>query len=354
MASQAIAIAALRSLGSIAALTVVLPRSACPQQPPPRSVGIALSGGAAKGLAHIGVLEALEERGIHVDVVSGTSMGALVGGLYAAGYDAHSLGSIVRRVDWQVALSDRVGRRFLSPEQKLDDGRYLFTLPMRALTPSLPERLVSGHNARQLIARLVWPVATVRDFRDLALPFAAVATDLETGQAVVFTSGDLADAISASMAIPGVFSPTTVDGRLLADGALVRNLPARDARALGADVLICSDVTEPLKTAAEMETMLDVLGQAFALLSGPSHAEERALCDVVIEPDVEGLTASDFAAAGEWIARGRRAVQAAGERLTEFASGAPLPSRPRPPIRIYVVDTVTTPGLARSRSRVSL
>jgi len=349
------AVAPRRFVGAIAALlAAVLPRSASPQERAPRSIGVALSGGAAKGLAHIGVLEALEERGIRIDVVSGTSMGALVGGLYAAGYDAHTLGSIVRRVDWQSALSDQVDRRFMQPEQKLDDGRHLLSLPMRGLVPTLPERLVSGHNARQLITRLVWPVATIRDFRQLAIPFAAVATDLETGQAVVFTSGDLADAISASMAIPGVFSPATVDGRLLADGALARNLPARDARDLGADVLICSDVTEPLKTAAEMETVLDVLGQAFALLSRPSHAEERAQCDVVIEPDVEGLTASYFEAVGEWIARGRQAVEAVDERLAEFASGAALPSRPRPPIRAYVVDTIATPGLDGARARIAL
>ncbi|MGH7674080.1 MAG: patatin-like phospholipase family protein, partial [Gemmatimonadales bacterium] len=274
----ALALSALLGLRGLAA-----------QEPRAPRIGLALSGGSARGLAHIGVLQVMEELGVTVDVVAGTSMGAVVGGLYAAGYGPDSLAGIVRQLDWGRVLSDRVDRGYTLPEQKVADERHLVTVPFRGLPPQPASRLVGGHNVHQALARLTWPVATLRDFRRLPIPFAGVATDLETGEAVVFTGGVLADVLAASMAIPAVLPPMKLDGRLLVDGMLVRNLPARDARALGADILVCSDVSAPLKQAEELGTVAGVVGQTLTLLTAEALETERARCDILITPDIEGL-----------------------------------------------------------------
>jgi len=283
-------------------------------------VGLVLSGGAAKGLAHIGVLQVLEELRVPVDVVTGTSMGALVGGLYAVGYGADSLAGIARSIPWDFVFSNRTERRYLQPEQKQVDGRHLATLPLRGVTPTLPNRLVGGHNVRQLLARLTWPAALVRDFRELPIPFAAVAADLETGEAVVFRSGPLVDALSATMAIPGVFAPERVGTRTLVDGGIVRNLPAQDAQAMGADILICSDVSEPPKDAAELRTVLEVVNQALSLKFETAHRQEVERCDILIKPDIDGLSGFDFGATDAWIARGADAAEAVRSRLDSLAA----------------------------------
>jgi NTE family protein len=321
---------------------------------PPR-IGLALSGGSARGLAHIGVLQVLEELGITVDAVAGTSMGAVIGGLYAAGYGPDSLAGIVRQLDWGRLLSDRMDRGYLLPEQKVADERHAVTVPTRGFPPQPGARLVGGHNVRQALARVTWPVATVRDFRRLPIPFAAVATDLETGEAVVFTRGVLADALAASMAIPAVLPPVHLDGRLLVDGMLVRNLPARDVRALGADVLVCADVSAPLKEAEELRTVAGVVSQTVSLLIAQALEQERARCDILIAPDIEGLGSLDFGAADEWIERGRRAALAVRGRLEALGArqaGAVAAARHRGPATHAVrVDSIVVPDLAPLRGR---
>jgi len=321
------------------------------QQP---RVGIVLSGGAAKGLAHIGVLQVLEEAGIQPAVITGTSMGALVGGLYAVGYGADSLAAVARAIDWGLVLSDRIARRHRLPEQKLRDGRHLLSLPLRGYTPQLPAQLVPAHNVRQMLARLTWSAALVRDFRALAIPFAAVAADLETGAPIVFTSGPLVDALTASMAIPGVFAPVHIGERTLWDGGMARNLPAQDALALGADVLICSDVTEPLKPAEDITSVLDVVTQALFVSSAAAHEEERARCDVLIEPDIEGITAFDFGAVADWIARGRAAAAAAQARLDSLgrATASEAPRRVAAAVGARQIATLETVGTDSAHSRL--
>lgn len=315
-----------------------------------------LSGGAAKGLAHIGVLQVLERAGVPVDAIAGTSIGALLGGLYAVGYGADSLAAIARAIPWEDVLSDRIARRHLLPEQKLTDGRHLATLPLRGIRPTWPTRLVGGHNVRQLLARLTWSAALVRDFRDLPVPFAAVATDLETGQAEVFMTGPLLDALSATMAIPGVFQPFLMGDRAFVDGGVVRNLPARDALALGADFLICSDVTAPLKTAEELTSLFGVVNQTLSLNSAAAHREERARCDILIEPNPDGLGTFDFAAAGDWIARGVAAADSVRGRLDSLVAALQRPrvvrDGPGPP-GMRQIAALATPGLDSAHARLA-
>jgi NTE family protein len=282
-------------------------------------VGVVLSGGSAKGFAHIGVLRVLEEAGVTVDVIAGTSMGALVGGLYAIGYDADALERVATGQDWTRLFSAGTGPQTVTPAGALRAVPTLVEFPLEGGQLQLPSGLVGGQEVWRLLASLTWPAILVRDFRQLPIPFAAVATDVETGEAVVFDSGSLADALRASMSLPGVFRPMPIDGRLLIDGGIARNLPSAEARALGASLLICSDVSEPLSRAGELQSFVDVLLQTVSFQMNASTLEQRQLCDVLITPDIEGLSGTAFDRAADWIARGERAARDALPRLSAMS-----------------------------------
>ncbi|MCL7960091.1 MAG: patatin-like phospholipase family protein, partial [marine benthic group bacterium] len=271
-------------------------------------IGLALSGGSARGFAHVGVLQVLEEAGVPVDAIAGTSMGSVVGGLYSSGLSTEELRAVAAEVDWDRMFSDAPDRRNLPVERKVEEGRTVFGLPIVDGAPRLPSGIVQGQRITQLLTGLTWHVHPVRDFRTLPVPFAAIATDAETGEAVVLDHGFLADAIRASLAIPSVFAPVEIEGRYLIDGGIVRNLPTPEVRALGADIVICSDVTKPLATADSLQTLVDILTQTMAFRTVERRDIDAELCDVMILPDIEGLNSADFASADEIIARGRAAA----------------------------------------------
>jgi NTE family protein len=306
----------------------VAPAIAAPvaRHPGPR-IGLALSGGGARGLAHVGVLRALERLGVPVDAISGTSMGSLVGGLYAAGYSATDLEEIARGIDWGGLFIDVPARGVMEPFDQVKGNPTLLSLPMRRGRIVLPSGVIAGQHVSDLFSRLTWPVQTVHDFRKLPIPFSAVATDIATGEAVVLDSGSLAGAMRASMSLPSVFAPVELQGRVLLDGGLARSLPAQDVRALGADLVICSDVSEPLLDASRLRTMLDVLNQAVGYHGNESTVVERRSCDVYIRPDLDGLDGYSFEQASDWIARGDSATQAVLGRLQELVSITGGPSR---------------------------
>jgi NTE family protein len=299
------------------------------RHPGPR-IGLALSGGGARGLAHVGVLRALERAGLPIDAISGTSMGSLVGGLYAAGYSASDLEEIARGIDWTALFVDTPARSVMEPFDQVKGNPTLLSLPMRRGRIGLPSGVIAGQHVAELFSQLAWPVQTIRDFRRLPIPFSAVATDIATGSAVVLDSGSLASVMRASMSLPSVFAPASLHGRILLDGGLVRSLPAQDVRALGADIVICSDVSEPLLDASQLRTMLDVLNQAVGYHGNESTVEERKRCDVYIRPDLSGLDGFSFERAADWIARGDSATEAVADRLREIVAraGGPVP-RPR-------------------------
>lgn len=339
-----------------AALVLTVPAEVGAQSPTdasPRApvVGLALSGGSAKGFAHIGVLHALHAAGIDIRVVAGTSMGAIVGGLYATGVDPDSLEILAHGLPWEALLSDRVDRERTSPDVRALSGRTLFDVPFEGGRVRLPSGALAGDGIYRVLARLTWERATERDFRAFPIPFAAVATDLETGQAERLDSGVLADALRASMALPGAMAPLEIDGRLLVDGGLARNLPVEDARALGADFVICSDVSDPLARADELTTALDVLLQSVAFRMTASTEEQRAGCDLLVEPDIEGLSSVSFSESREWIRRGRLAAERALENHGgTWEPGQPaLPSGPVDPVRR--VRHVEVEGLPDPRAR---
>jgi len=297
-------------------------------------IGLVLSGGSAKGLAHIGVIQLLEEIGVPIDVVTGTSMGALMGGLFASGYNGEELEEIVTHLDWLSLFSDRVDRRFLGPDQRVATAKVAFSFPIRNKRIRLPGGAIRGENIQRLLQQLTWSVSPIHDFSQLPTPFAAVTTDLGTGKAVVLTSGRLSDAMRASMSLPGVFEPQALDGRILVDGGLVRNLPAQDALALGAEFLICSDVVGPPDPAEEVDDLVKVLSQSIDFLLEWNTVPQRELCDVLIRHDVEGLSPSDFRETERFIEIGKEGARSQLPALREVAipgSGADA-YRAHPPI----------------------
>ena len=211
-------------------------------------VGLVLSGGGARGAAHVGVLKVLDEMRIPVDAIAGTSMGAVVGGLYASGMSVAEIEKLLRSVNWEDAFRDRPPREELGFRRKQDDREFLVRYALGVTDKGfvLPRGLVQGQKLEQVLRSAALPVAAIQHFDRLPIPFRAVATDLETGEAVVMDSGDLVTAMRASMSAPGVFAPAQREGRLLVDGGLVENLPVEIARAMDVDVLIVVDVSFPL------------------------------------------------------------------------------------------------------------
>jgi NTE family protein len=336
-----------------AVLAVVVSPAGAGERP---KVGVALSGGAARGFAHVGVLKVLEEVGMPVDCVSGTSMGAVIGGLYSVGYSVAQIESISVHVDWEEMFSDAIGRRERAVVYKWWDSRYAMSFPLEGWRPQLPSGLIAGQRITKLLSRLTLPVANVKDFTRLPTPFTCVATDIVNGEAVVLESGNLAEAIRASMAVPTMFTPVTIDGRLLVDGGVARNLPAQDARALGADIVIGVDVAEPLYDAGELNSMIRIMDQTIHFQISGTSKLQKAMCDVLILPESE-KTSIQFEEAAYFIARGEEAARAVLPRLRALADSVRslggVDKRPLPqPVDSLYITEVAIHGLEEIPPRV--
>lgn len=278
-------------------------------------VGLALSGGGAKGFAHIGVLKVIEEAGLPIDCIAGSSIGSIIGGLYAIGYSPAEMESLATEIDWSDFFSDSRERRYLAMVEKQWDSRYIATLNLRQRTVQLPAGLVTGQKISSLFSRLTWPVHHINNFSNLPIPFVCIATDIESGEAVPLRSGFLPEALRASMAIPTLFTPMLIDSLLLVDGGLTRNLPASDVRELGADYVIGVDVGAPLKTAERLDSFIAIMDQALSLQAAKSTQYERDLCKVLIVPELGNLNFSDFEQVGKFVELGEQAARA---HLDEF------------------------------------
>jgi NTE family protein len=297
--------------------------------PPTRPrICLVLSGGGARGMAHIGVLKVLEDLKIPIDCIAGTSMGAIVGGLYASGMTAAQIDSTMRSLDWQEAFRDAPPRRDLAFRRKQDDRNFLVKLPLGLKHGKvlLPKGFIQGQKLEETLRQLTLPFSNTTNFDLLPTAFRAVATDLETGSAVVMDKGDLAIAMRASMSAPGVFAPVELNGRLLVDGGLAENLPISVARAMHADVLIVSDVSFPLQPRAALDSALSISNQMLAILVRKDSDRQRATLgprDILIEPNLGSATATDFTAPNYVIARGQDAARAAMLKLSAYGVGEP-------------------------------
>lgn len=291
---------------------------------PRPKVGLVLSGGAARGLAHIGVLKALEEQGIKIDAIAGTSMGAVVGGLYASGYKIDELEKLALNIDWQQALSDAPPREDVPFRRKQDDRDFLVKQKLSFRDDGslgLPLGVIQGQNLALLLESLLAHTSDTRDFDKLPIPFRAVATDIANGEKVVFRKGHLPQVIRASMSIPAVFAPVELDGRLLVDGGMTDNIPLDVAREMGVDVAIVVDIGTPLRNRKQLTTVVDVLNQSITLMTRRNSEEQLAALhpdDVLIQPPLASFGATDFGRAEEMIDAGYRAAKALDARLARL------------------------------------
>ena len=309
-------------------------------------VGLVLSGGGAKGIAHVGALKVIEEFGIPIDYIGGTSMGSIVGGLYALGYTSIQLEDYVRGADWENLLTDRVLRQHVSIYEKGERKRYWLQFPVKDRRIELPLGILSGQNVSNMFAELSSPAYVQPDFSKFAIPFLCVATDIETGAEVVLEHGNLARSMRASMAIPSVFTPERIDGKQLYDGGLTNNFPANLVRDKGIDILIGVDVTSPNQTKG-INNIYQVMEQVVFMSSLPLHEANRLLCKVLIMPDIPEYSASSFGAVDSLIVRGERAarlhydvLKALADSLNSFEppKAVELKDCPQPLHSFYVND----------------
>jgi NTE family protein len=282
-------------------------------------IGLVLSGGGARGLAHVGVLEVLEELEIPIDVVAGTSMGAVIGGLYAAGLAPATIKRELLAVDWAQLLSGQPPRRDLSFRRKEIDRRYLFEVGVGKGGLSLPRSVVSMSGIDLLLRSQTLHVAGIEDFDLLPLPFRAVAVDLVTSEVVVLDSGGLVQAMRASMAMPGLFPPVPRGDGLLIDGGVLDNLPVDVALSMGADIVIAVDVGSPLLGSEELRGVSQILGQLMSVATASRVNEQKARVDLLITPELASHGIFDFAAPAEIIAAGELAARQLGDELRAYA-----------------------------------
>lgn len=283
-----------------------------------KKVGVVLSGGGAKGMAHIKALKVIEEAGIPIDYIAGTSMGAIVGGLYAIGYTPEQLDSMVRKQDWTFLLSDRIKRSSMSLADRERTEKYVISIPFTK-TPkeAASGGIMKGQNLANLFSDLTMGYHDSIDFNKLPVPFACVAANAVNGDQIVFHDGILSTAMRASMAIPGAFTPVRKDSMVLVDGGIVNNYPADVVKAMGADIVIGVDVQNALKTADKLNSVPDILGQIVDLTCQSNHEKNVDLTDTYIRVNVDGYSSASFTptAIDSLMHRGEEAARAQWDSL---------------------------------------
>ena len=283
-------------------------------------IGLVLGGGGARGAAHIGVLKELERLHIPVDAIAGTSIGAVIGGLYAIGMSADDLEQLVSSLDWAAALSDGPVRKDMSFRRKQDDREFPidFDLGLRGTELLLPKGVIQGQRLDLLLRKLTMHASPITDFDDLPIPFRAVASDIVAGEAVILGSGDLAMALRASMSVPGVIAPASIDGRLLVDGGITGNLPIDVMKAMGVDIIIAVDVEFPLYKAEELESVVAISEQVLTIMISREtkrQIDTLADSDILLRPELGDYPSADFANITAAIQPGQEAAHQQASRL---------------------------------------
>lgn len=271
-------------------------------------IGLVLSGGGAKGFAHIGVIKVLENAGVKIDYIGGTSVGSVIGALYASGYNAAQLDSIFRDTDFNNLITDYIPRSSKNFYAKRNDELYAFSLPVNNFKVGIPLSLSKGMYNYNLLNRLFKNVRDVHDFNKLPIPFLCIATDIETGQQIVLDKGYLAKALLASSAFPSIFSPVELDGKLLVDGGVSNNFPVDEIRKLGADIIIGVDVQDEIKDRNSLNDATKILVQINNLQMIEKMKSNKAATDIYIKPEVNQYGIISFDAIGDIINRGEKAA----------------------------------------------
>lgn len=257
-------------------------------------VGVVLSGGGAKGFAHIGALKVIEESGLPIDYIAGTSMGSIVGGLYAMGYDTETMERLVREQDWDAVMSDAIPRKYISVDEKILDRHYLATFPFRNKKIQMSPAIYDGEMVNLLLARLTSPAYKIKDYSKLSVPFLCVATDIENAEAYEMTKGNLQRSIRASMSIPFYFTPVEVDNRLLVDGGLRNNFPVHNLREKGIDIIIGIDVQRDFHDKEDLNSLANILDQIIAMTDIDANRQAMQEVDIHIRPELRDFGMMDF------------------------------------------------------------
>lgn len=291
-------------------------------------VGVVLSGGGAKGLAHIGALKEIEKAGIRVDYIGGTSMGAIIGALYASGYSAQQLDSIFSSLDFDTLIRDEVPRSAKTFFEKDDSEKYALTFPFDGFKLRFPSGISKGQNIYNLLSRLLMHVKDIDDFNELPIPFVCIATDVERGKPRVFRKGYLPRMISASGALPTLFSPVTINDTIYVDGGVVNNYPIDEVKAMGADMIIGVDVQDTLRSRDKLQSALDVLVQINNYRTIESMGTKREQTDVYISPKIDEFTVVSFDEGRQIISSGEIAARSLSEELDVIARKQQRKERP--------------------------
>ena len=326
-------------------------------------IGLALSGGGARGLAHVGVLKVLEEMRIPISCVTGTSIGAIVGGTYASGRSPEEMEKIIVAANWNDIFRDAPPRREIAVRRKFDDYKTLFKpeFGIKDGTLALPKGLIAGVSIESFFRELSTPAFGIGDFNKLPIPFHAMGTDIETGESVVLDKGSLAQAMRASMSVPGAIAPVEIDGRLLVDGGIANNLPINEARKMCGDVIIAVNISTPPLKRDELTSALSVTAQLINFL-GKQTVDEQIKSlgpnDVLIAPDLGDISAGAFDRSKDAISIGEKATRAVADKLTRYS----LPPEQYAALRnkqvaeaksLGAVDEIRVEGLKRTNPAVA-
>ena len=335
-------------------------------RPPRPKVGLVLGGGGAKGAAHIGVLKYIEEIGLPIDYIAGTSMGSIIGGLYALGYTPDEIEYLISHLDWSQYMSNTVQRSDISAAEKQRRSTYLVSIPFNhgmlidqlremntedkendgiSFISSLPDSFIGGADLLNLFNSLCIGYQEPMDFNDFPIPFACVATNLTTGEPVVLRSGKFPEAIRASMAIPGVFSPITIDGQILVDGGLVNNFPVDVCREMGADIVIGIEVASGMvKDMKKLRSLPQLVSQLKNIMTKGHNEENRHLCDLYIHPQVNdfGMLSFNAKAIDTIVQRGYQYASKTRDQLLTIkryvTQAGPAPKILQAPKAQYIMD----------------
>jgi NTE family protein len=325
-------------------------------------IGLALSGGGARGIAHVGVLKVLDELRVPISCVTGTSMGAIVGATFAAGRSPAEMEKIVLEANWEEIFRDKPPRGEIAVQRKIDDYKTLFApeFGVKDGGLALPKGVLAGVAIESFFRAMATPAFGVTDFRNLPIPFSAIATDIETGKEVVLDHGSLAQAMRASMSVPGAMSPVEIDGRLLVDGAIANNLPIDQARKLCADVIIAVNISTPPLTRGEITSALSVVSQLINFLGKQTVDDQlRSLTDkdVLIAPDLGSVSVVTFDRSKDAIRIGEEATRALAGELRRYS----LPPEQYAAVRarqvaeakaLGTVDEIRVEGLTKTNPAV--
>ncbi|MBX2924305.1 MAG: patatin-like phospholipase family protein [Chitinophagaceae bacterium] len=324
----------MKFLYTICILTILCPLTCFPQQQHARpKIGVTLSGGGAKGLAHIGILKAIDSAGLNIDYITGTSMGSVIGGLYSVGYAADSIETLAKAIDWELLLSNQSSLRSVFMPEKDEYGKYVVELPWVNHRFTLPSGILEGQELWLKFSELFFPVSNIKDFSKFSIPFKCIATDVGTGEAVVMEGGEIISSIRSSMAIPSFFTAVNMQDKRLIDGGIVRNFPVQDVKRMGADIVIGSNVASGLLASNKVRSAIQVLLQVAFFREAEDHRNEVPLCDIYVVHSLDKYNMGSFGQAEDILQAGIEEGRRLYPRLKKLADSLNAIYGPELPVK---------------------